>query len=80
MAVAPQPVERPQHTGGPDVEVLHRARPVPAVPLVRPPEELRPAPGLVRVAHERSDPFAHALLVPGLLRQLFERVGLVEHA
>ena len=43
VTLTAQAVERPQHARDSDVEVLHRARPVPAVPVVGRPEQLRPA-------------------------------------
>ncbi|HWQ24191.1 MAG TPA: hypothetical protein VNK94_08815 [Gaiellaceae bacterium] len=72
-------VEREEHAGAADVEVLQRARRVPAVPVVGPPEELRPAQGRIGVCDDLADPGADALLAPRLGRQPFEGLGAVEH-
>src|SRR3954451_22624985 len=75
----PQLVEAPEHAGRPDIEVLHRAGHVPAVPRMCLPEELRPAPRLVRVRDDGADAVAYARFVPGCVRQTVERLRTVEH-
>jgi len=65
---------------GTDIEVLHRARAVPAVPVVGPPEQPRPAQRIVRVRDDLADRVADAVCVPRLLGQRLERLGPVKHA
>jgi hypothetical protein len=78
MSAATELVEREEHPRGADVEVLHRLRGLPPVPVVGRPEELRAAQRLVGVGHDLSDRGADALLVPGLVRERFEGLGPVQ--
>ena len=75
---AAQHVERPDHAGRADVEVLHRRRRLPAVPLVGRPERV----GVVRrvdVGDDRADRVADARFVPRRVGQRLERLRPVEH-
>ena len=77
MAEPAQGVERPEHAGGADVEVLQRQLRLPAVPLVRRPE--RGVERRVGVDHDLADRVADARLVPRLVGQRLEVLRLVEH-
>ena len=73
-------IERPQDPGRPDVEVLHWAGAVPPVPVVRLPEQFRPAQRGVGVRHDLSDSPRRMLGVPLLVRQRLVEAGRVQHA
>ena len=72
-------VESPEDARGADVELLHRARRVPAIPLVRAPQELRPAETCVGVGDDLADRPSHALLVPRRIGERVERLRPVQH-
>jgi hypothetical protein len=65
---APEDVERPDHAGGTNVQVLQRRRRLPAVPFVRRPELLWFERG-IRVDNDASDRVAHAALAPRFVGQ-----------
>ena len=67
----PQHVERPDDAGRAAVEVLHRQRRLPAVPLVRRPQVVAAVRG-IGVRDDRADRVADAPLVPRLVRQRLE--------
>src|SRR5581483_10830367 len=70
--------KREDDAGRADVHVLHGARRAPAVPGVGAPEQARPAKGRLGVGSDRADPRAHARLVPRVVDERLERLGLVE--
>ena len=78
VAASPQRVERPDHAGCTDVEVLHRQRLLPPVPFVRGPERL-PIERRVGVGDDRRDCVHNALGIPQLVGQRFELGWFVEH-
>ena len=78
VAASPQRVERPDHAGRTDVEVLQRQRLLPPVPFVRGPERV----GIERrvsVGDDRGDRVHDARGIPRLVGQRFELRWFVEH-
>ena len=78
MAASPKPVERPDHAGCPNVEVLQRQRLLPPVPFVGGPERI----GIerrVNVGNDRGDRVHNARGIPRLVGQRFELRWFVEH-
>src|SRR5207237_256266 len=75
----PQSLEPPENARRTDVEVLHRARAVPTVPIVRLPEELRSPQRGVRVRDDLGDSLTSPSLVPALAGQRLEEPGRVQH-
>jgi hypothetical protein len=71
-------VERPQDARNADVEVFHRARAVPALPVTGSPHQLRPAIAVVDALNDRRDCVAHAVVVPSVADERLERLGLVQ--
>ena len=78
VASAAQDIERPDDACRSHVEVLQRVGRLPPVPFFGRPEPVR-VECAVRVGHDRADCVADAPLVPGLVRQRLEELGLVEH-
>jgi len=77
-ATAAQRVQRPEHAGGADVEVLERQGRLPALPLPGRPERCVVERLLGRF-DDRLDRVAHARLAPRRLRERLERAGVEEH-
>src|SRR5436190_9366081 len=78
MAAPAQRVERPDHTGGADVEVLHRERSSPSVPFVGEPETFG-IEGRIGVADDPRDRLLDPGWIPGLVGQRLELAWFVEH-
>ena len=66
------------HAGGADVEVLHRRRRLPAVPLVGRPERVGVV-GRVDIGHDAADRVVDRAVVPRRVGQRLERLRPVEH-
>ena len=79
MAAPPKRVERPDHAGRTDVEILHRHRLLPPVPFVGGPELLG-VERSVSVRDDRGDRALDARGIPRLFDQRLELRRLVEHA
>ena len=71
MTASPQRIERPDHTGRTDVEVLHRQRCLPPVPFVGGPERIE-IERRVGVADDRGDRVSDACRIPPLVGQRLE--------
>lgn len=80
VTAIPQVRQRPQHTGGADVQILERAGRAPAVPGLRAPEQLRPAQRGFRVGDDLADAGTDLLRTPALAGETLEVAGRVEHA
>jgi len=76
-AASPERVERPDHAGRPDVEVLQRERLLPPIPFVRGPERI----GVERgggIRDDRGDGVFDPRRIPRLVDQRLELRGFVE--
>jgi len=77
MPAALQFVQRPDHAGSTDVEVLQRQRCPPAVPLLS-----RPEPVVIEcgggIRGDRGDRIADSRRIPGLVDQGLELIRFVE--
>jgi hypothetical protein len=78
MAASPQRVERPDHAGPAEVEVLERQRLLPPVPFVRGPERVG-VERRVSVGDDRRDRVLDARRIPGLVDQRLELGWVVQH-
>jgi hypothetical protein len=74
----PQRVERPDHTGRTDMEVLHRQRLLPPIPVVRGPECLE-IERRVGVGDDRGDRVLDARRIPRLVGERLKLRWFVEH-
>src|SRR5688500_4488067 len=71
-------VERPHHSGSAAVEMLERARRLPAIPSVGTPEELRSAQRGIGIGDDRADPGPDPRFVPWLVGERLEVLRPVE--
>src|SRR5918912_168900 len=79
VAASPQRVERPDHAGRTNVEVLQRQRFLPPFPFVRGPEPLR-IERRVGVGDDRRDRVLNARRGPRLVSQPLKLSWVVQHA
>src|SRR5205823_8218955 len=78
IALPLQSMKSPKHSGGSDVEVLHRARAAPEVPFVRRPEELRAPEGRFGIRDDLANSGACLLHTPFGVGQRLERLRPIE--
>jgi hypothetical protein len=78
VAAPPQRIERPDHAGRTDIEVLHRQRRLPPVPFVCRPERSE-VERRVGVGDDRGDRILDARRIPRLVAQRLELRRFIEH-
>ena len=80
VAATLESAERPQDAGRSGVHVLQRARRLPAIPVVGAPEQLRATERRVGLRDDLADRVAGGRIVPRLVSESLECLGLVEQA